>query len=104
MNDDMFQPKCASGHPIEIVSEGYGICRSSFPALPWSPWAFTQPASLRLWDLYFIKGHDGKDIPAWVGANTRTKEEALAYIQDDIDAHRSRPFDEVTERARLMPV
>lgn len=43
-------------------------------------------------------------IPAWCGADHRSLEEALEFIQRDIDAHRDLPFDEDRERARLMPV
>ncbi len=100
--------KCANSHKLEIVSEGYAVCVTmeygpKWPEL-WAAWTFTKPA-LKDFYRFWIIGNDGQDIEAWVSKSFYpSKEEALAIIQDDIDAHRSRPFDEATERARLMAV
>lgn len=98
--------KCSNGHDIEIVAEGYGVCHNPNGPIPWSPWKFTRPleGTPGLWFDYDIVGQDGSPIPAWVGGDYYTKEDALEAIQDDINHHRAIPFDEERERARLMPV
>lgn len=101
---DPFQPICGSYHPIEIVSEGYGVCHDTWGTLFW-PWAFTPPSTEKGWVARQITGRDGMPIKAWVMARPEhSKESALAVIQRDIDLHRALPFDEERERERLMPV
>lgn len=100
--------KCVNGHALEIVSEGYAVCvNKGAPvwSLGWSAWALTKPALDGQFYRHWIRGRDGQDIEAWVSKRFFSfKEEALALIQEDINAHRSRPFDEESERSRLMPV
>lgn len=93
------EAKCSDHHSLEIISEGYGLCHGSF----WHAWAFSQPVGPE-WEDSHIFGADGAEIPAWVSYGEEDREEALALIQEDIIARRAMPFDEETERARLMPV
>jgi len=93
--------KCVSGHPLEIISEGHGLCVNEREK--WYAWAFTKPANARWWQRSEIIGADGQLIEAWVHYADE-REFALNAIAADIAAHRDRPFDEATERARLMPV
>lgn len=85
--------KCPGGHPLTLVAEGYGICQK-IPGRH-NAWRFTPPAT-------------GDWIPWkgwWVWLTwDRSYETAEEFIQRDIEAHRSLPFDEEAERARLMPV
>lgn len=106
---DPFQPQCVLGHPIEIVSEGYGICCDEWVTgeYDYYSWAFTKPVNLSKfgWVEEHIIGRDGQEIPAWVYFTaSNNKHDALAWIQKDMDLRRAMPFDEETERARLMPV
>lgn len=96
--------KCSDNHPLEIISEGYGICHGE---AWWHAWAFSQPVEEEEkwpWGPDHIIGADGAEIPAWVAIGEITRERALALIQADMDARRAMPFDEARERARLMPV
>lgn len=99
---DMFEPQCGIGHPIEIVSEGYGVCHDP-EWQQWFAWRFTPPSVGRWWSSS-IRGRDGQPVTAWRGFEKPSKAEALAYIQEDMDAHRALPFDEERERARLVEV
>ena len=97
--------KCQMGHPLKLVAEGYAIC-----SVTWGDWyaiRLTPPrANLARWSEFNIVGRDGKMIPAWDGwvGGYRTKANVLAFIQEDIDAHRNLPFDEEAERARMVAV
>lgn len=94
--------KCFAGHPLEIVSEGYGLCTND--NLHWA-WAFSLPSLLRWAEgQSSIKSKDGGKIRAWVTVQLRSREDAMDWIQRDINARRALPFDEERERARLMPV
>lgn len=96
---------CQVGHPLKLVAEGYAICSAVWGDC--YPIRLTPPrANLTRWAEFNIVGRDGKMIPAWDGwvPDGRTKASVLAFIQDDIDAHRNLPFDEEAERARLVAV
>ena len=104
--------KCKKGHALTLVAEGYAYCTSLdavWQTPVWSAWRLTPPSE-DVWGLkwrpYDIFGRDGSLIQAWVqdGADLRSREDCLALIQADIDAHRSLPFDEEAERARLVAV
>ena len=101
--------RCSSGHPIWLVSEGYGLCTASPPrgSLGWYAWRFTAPATTE-WYSSFVTGRDGQYIEAWTrwwgNAGFASKKGARAFIQRDMDAHRALPYDEERERARLMEV
>lgn len=87
-----------SNHPLLFVAEGYAICYGTRHV---SAWAKTRPASPG-WSSTFVDRYGW-----WIGDGSIagwTREQALAFIQADIDAHRNLPFDEEAERARLMPV
>lgn len=100
---DSFQPVCSKGHPIEIISEGHGICFDPRYDLYYA-WAFTKPAG-KGWFQEEIIGRDGGEIDAWVHVvPCALKDSALDKIQKDMGLRRSLPFDEETERTRLMPV
>ena len=103
-----FEAKCGYGHQLELVAEGYAICvevtrsgRSMF-----FPWRLTPPAPhyAHRWRCDRIIGRDEYPIDAWVGWICDSREEAIEFIQADAEAHRALPFDEESERARLMPV
>lgn len=96
--------RCALGHPLMLVAEGYAYCQG--PAMAWWPWRLTRPhtSRVRWWSADAIVGRDGERIVAWLGADHRSLKGVLEFIQEDIDAHRGLPFDEDRERARLMPV
>lgn len=98
--------KCDEGHDLEIISEGYGLCYNPKMEL-WHAWAFCRPVNVSDWDYdgwcdSTIQGRAGP-ITAWVTFGD-TRDTRIARIQADINAHRSMPFDEERERARLMPV
>ena len=98
--------KCGKGHDLEIISEGYGLCYDP-EAERWYAWAFCRPVSVDDWAAdgwcdSEIKGLSGP-ITAWVTFGN-TRDTSIDRIQADIDAHRSMPFDEERERARLMPI
>lgn len=87
-----------SNHPLRLVAEGYAICYSNNHV---SAWSRTEPASPG-WSSTFVK-----DYGWWLGDGSIagwSREQAIAFIQTDIEAHRNRPFDEEVERTRLMPV
>lgn len=100
--------KCTSGHELEIVAEGYGLCSEAIDndKTWWSPWRFTKPAlnSPEQWGSWGVIGRDGTDIDAWVSPPYYSKADAMEAIERDIAYHRALPFDEDAERARLMPV
>ena len=98
--------KCFTGHPLEIISEGYGLCQTDERSLGefWFAWAFSKPAGDRGWLESNIRGRDDEPINAWVTRGSPDRRSQMEIIQADIDAHRSMPFDEERERARLMPV
>lgn len=102
--------RCESGHPLMLVAEGYAYCSSTdwcgWTNSGWWPWRLSPPsprAPLR-WTEDFIRGRDGEPVRVWRGSMERSLAEALAFIQEDMDSHRGLPFDEDSERARLMPV
>jgi len=92
---------CISGHHLMLVAEGYALCCED--GVVWYPWKLSPP-SAGSWGMTYVRGRDSKHIRAWVGLLWLSKDEALAFIQQDIEAHRALPFDEAAERARLMPV
>ena len=106
--------KCADGHPIWLVAEGYGLCHED-EALWWA-WRMTPPRTTSAvtklevygeeaaWFRYGIIMRDGSLEDRWCEGWWDTKQEALDFIQRDMDAHRALPFDEALERSRLMPV
>lgn len=97
--------RCESGHPLVLVAEGYAYCSEEF-WVSWWPWRLTPPRRDlgRSWTDDFIRGRDGRPLTAWHGMAEHSLAAVLAFIQEDIEAHRELPFDEDRERARLMPV
>lgn len=102
---------CAAGHRLELVAEGYALCfgvnESSPRKRTVSLWRLSPPRTGK-WARMNVLDREGNPIiPAWLGGRSwpaDMKDEALAAIQEDIDAHRALPFDEAAERARLMEV
>ena len=95
--------RCSSGHSLEIVSEGYGLCTTSRTDW-WWPWRFTPPLKANTWKVAELRAREGGFIPAWVTRACASKQEALDFINADIAAHRALPFDEERERSRLVAV
>lgn len=93
--------KCGVGHALTLVAEGYAYCTTVRGV--YYAWRMSPPR-VSGWGYEAIIGLDGLPIDAWVSCYCPTKFEALAFIQADIDAHRSLPFDEEAERARLVAV
>ena len=96
---------CAVGHPLRLVAEGYAICGD--PSLgTWWPWKLTPPLT-EDWHPFLTSRNWGDPSAGesfWVSGVALSKEEALARILADIEAHRNLPFDEEAERARLVAV
>lgn len=93
--------RCCHSHPLWLVAEGYALCLTLSDV--YYAWRMSPPLS-EGWCYEAIIGIDGLPTDAWVSCYCPTKFEALAFIQADIDAHRSLPFDEEAERARLVAV
>ena len=95
---------CTAGHSLKLVAEGYAICSTSQVYFAWKLQA-SQDYIGNDWIFSHIWGRDLERIPALVSfCPYRNKDEVLEFIQQDIDRHRSAPFDEERERARLVAV
>lgn len=101
--------RCESGHPLVLVAEGYAYCSDGMEAaspVSWWPWRLTPPRPDlgHSWTDDFIRGRDRRRLTAWRGKEAHSLAAVLAFIQEDIEAHRQLPHDEGRERARLMQV
>jgi hypothetical protein len=101
--------RCLGDHPLVLVAEGYAYCSDGMEAaspVSWWPWRLTPPSPElgHSWTNDLIRGRDGRPLTAWIGEEAHSLAAVLAFIQEDIEAHRQLPFDEDRERARLMPV
>lgn len=98
--------RCESGHPLMLVAEGYAYCSEERISVSWWPWRLTPPSPElgHSWTNDLIRGRDGRPLTAWHGMAEHSLAAVLAFIQEDIEAHRGLPFNEDRERARLMPV
>lgn len=101
--------RCESGHPLMLVAEGYAYCSDGMEAansVSWWPWRLTPPHRElgHSWTNDVIRGRDRRPLTAWIGEEAHSLAAVLAFIQEDIEAHRQLPHDEGRERARLMRV
>lgn len=110
--DDMFfdkeidsDYKCAVGHPLRLVAEGYAICHA-VPLGWWWAWRMTPPPPQTKGDWGPLQTRRGGVVDGyrWISPQFPSREEAIDYIRRDIEAHRNLPFDEAAERSRLMPI
>ena len=95
-----------SGDARGLVGEGYGYCAGERISVAWWRWRLTPPSPDlgHSWTDDFIRGRDRLPLTAWRGKEAHSLAAVLAFIQEDIEAHRQLPFDEDRERARLRPV
>jgi hypothetical protein len=101
-NNNPYQDaQCAAEHLLEFVAEGFALCSNNNW---WWAWSLTKPCLQMRWNADFIIGRNERRIPAWASDFFEAREPAEDFIREEVEARRSMPFDEATERARLMPV
>lgn len=103
--------KCPNGHALMFVAEGYAVCYDPDSKFGDKWWAWRKGTPLTsCWNPRSELSGERYPDGWWEGLGivyfkfAPSREDCLAFIQADIDAHRSLPFDEEAERARLVAV